>query len=312
MSKNIKILVVENNVEDNVLIQHVFSTIKGIKCDLIFAERFTKAIELLECNAIDLVLLDLAVLDSYGIKAFEEIYGIYSEIPIIMLGSPDEEEMAIDAVRKGAQDYLIKSRLGSYPLRHIINCSVERNLLRIKMAQASITDELTKLYNRRGFFVMTGQQLQLARRMQKNVGVFFIDIDGMKEINDFFGHHQGDQALIDISKILKDACRSTDIVGRIGGDEFGISLIQEVNSIQLIEKRIRNRIELHNKARLRKYRLSICIGEYCVNTQSCIDIQKALAEADKMMYLEKSQKKILQLHEGVWLRKGASGLQPLT
>jgi len=293
VSSLIKILVVENNVEDIVLIQHVFSIIKEIKCDLIFVDSFIEAIELLELefNDIDLVLLDLAVLDSCGNKTLEEVYDMYSEIPFIILCSPAEEETALDAVRKGAQDYLIKSELSSYQLQRIINCSIERNLLRIKMARMSITDELTKLYNRRGFFTMTKQQLQLARRMRKNIGVFFIDIDGMKEINDLFGHHQGDQALIDISKILKDACRSTDIIGRIGGDEFGISIIQEVNCIKIIEKRIRHKIELQNEARLRKYTLSISIGKYCINTQSCVDIQKSLEEADRLMYMEKTQKR---------------------
>ncbi|MEN6327618.1 MAG: GGDEF domain-containing response regulator [Syntrophomonas sp.] len=291
MSKTLKILVIEHIEHDQLLLKQAFSVAIGINCELVIAEKFAKAIELLESNDVDLILFDLMLPDLNGNRNIENILGKYSELPTIVLSSLADEEMALDAVKKGAQDYLIKDEINSYPLKQVIKCSIERNLLRVKMARLSLTDDLTKLYNRRGFFSMTQQQLELARRLEKNIGIFFIDIDGMKEINDYFGHHQGDQALIDTSQILKDACRVTDVIGRIGGDEFGISLIQGMSCIKNIETRIRKRIELHNKASLRKYKLSISIGNYCINAQNCVDIENSLAEADKMMYIEKSEKK---------------------
>ncbi len=291
MSKTLKILVIEHNEHDQSLLKQACAVARGINCELVFTGTFAKAIEILESNHIDLIFLDLMFPDLNGNRNIESILGKYSELPTIVLSSLADEEMALDAVRKGAQDYIIKDYINSYPLRQVINCSIERNLLRVKLARLSITDDLTKLYNRRGFLSMTQQQLELARRLEKNIGIFFIDIDGMKEINDYFGHHQGDQALIDTSLILKDACRVTDVIGRIGGDEFGISLIQGMSCIKNIETRIRKKIELHNKTNLRKYKLSISIGNYCINAQNCVDIQNSLAEADKIMYMEKAEKK---------------------
>lgn len=293
VNKTFRILAIEHNKHDRSVLKQVLSVTRGINCELVFAERFTQAIELLESNNVDLILLDLMLPDLNGNRNIESIFGKYSELPTIVLSSLADEEMALDAVRKGAQDYIIKDEINSYPLKHVIKCSIERNLLRKKLARLSITDDLTKLYNRRGFLCMTQQQLELARRLKKNLGIFFIDIDGMKEINDYFGHHQGDQALIDVSQILKDACRVTDVIGRIGGDEFGISLIQGMSCIKNIETRIRKNIELHNKSSLRKYKLSISIGNYCINPQSCADIQHSLAEADNIMYKEKAKKKRL-------------------
>lgn len=293
MNKAVKILVIEHNEEDISFIQRVFSLDKGIKSELIFAEKIAQALDLLKSNDFDLIMLNLALPDLSGIRIFEEILDKYTELPVIILSNPADEAIALEAVRKGAQDYIIKSETDFYPIKRIINCSIERNRLRINMAQLSITDELTKLYNRRGFFIMTQQQLALARRLCQPVGFFFIDIDGMKDINDFWGHHQGDQALIDVSKILRESCRATDVIGRIGGDEFAISFIKEMNCIENIENRIRNKIELHNKSRLQKHMLSVSIGCYCINVQGCVDIQRALAEADKIMYLEKNRKKCL-------------------
>lgn len=300
MDDTVKILVIEHNEQDKMHVKRVFSEIRGIKCELCFAEGFAKAIELLQYGNVDLILLDLMLPDLHGNSNLESIFGKYSEIPVIILSNLANEDMALDAVRKGAQDYLIKSEMNLYPLQRIVNCSIERNRLKVKMSQLSVTDDLTKLYNRRGFLRMTQQQLELARRLQKDIGLFFIDIDGMKEINDFFGHHQGDQALIDTSQILRDACRITDVIGRLGGDEFGISLIQGMNCIKNIESRIRKRIEMHNRTCLRKYKLSVSIGNYHINAQSCVDIQKPLAEADKMMYLEKSKKKQLNPEQRIF------------
>jgi len=293
VSNMIKILVIEHDEKDKLFIQQVFSLNQGIEAELTFAERCSKAIQLLASNDFDLVLLNLTVPDSYGIRTFEEFFNQHLEIPIIILVHPADEAMALEAVRKGAQDYIIKNELGICPLKRIINCAIERNLLRTKIARMAITDELTGLYNRRGFFILAQQQLELARRLQKVIGFFFLDIDEMKEINDFLGHHEGDQALIDMAQILRESCRATDVIGRIGGDEFAIALIQEIDCIQSIEKRIRNKINLHNKARLRKYMLSVSIGQYSANGQNCADIQAALAQADKMMYFEKKQKRLL-------------------
>jgi diguanylate cyclase (GGDEF)-like protein len=85
-----------------------------------------------------------------------------------------------------------------------------------------LTDELTGLYNRRGFFVSAQQQLKLANRYNKGIFIFSADLDDLKIINDNFGHKTGDSALVETANILKKTFRESDIIARIGGDEFVI------------------------------------------------------------------------------------------
>ncbi len=89
----------------------------------------------------------------------------------------------------------------------------------------AISDPLTGLYNRRGFIALAEQQLKLADRTRRGALLFFADLDGMKWINDTLGHEEGDRALVDIASILKETFRLSDIIARIGGDEFAVLVI---------------------------------------------------------------------------------------
>jgi len=92
----------------------------------------------------------------------------------------------------------------------------------MKLNNLSQTDELTGLYNRRGFISLTRSSLELAQRMGKSGLLFFIDMDGLKVINDSYGHEEGDIAIKEIANILRSAFRKSDIVARLGGDEFTV------------------------------------------------------------------------------------------
>ena len=89
-----------------------------------------------------------------------------------------------------------------------------------KYRTLSLYDELTQLHNRRGFDVLAEQQLKIANRTRNRTLLLFADVDNMKLINDNFGHQEGDKALIDTANILKKSTRKSDIIARIGGDEF--------------------------------------------------------------------------------------------
>ena len=91
-----------------------------------------------------------------------------------------------------------------------------------KLRVLSLTDELTGLYNRRGFFTLSEQQLKMAGRLKSGIFMLYADMDTQKEINDRFGHQGGDLALIEIADIFKTTYRASDIIARIGGDEFTI------------------------------------------------------------------------------------------
>ena len=101
----------------------------------------------------------------------------------------------------------------------------------LTLVQLATIDELTQISNRRGFSTLAIHALNLCKRMKRPASLFFFDLDFFKEINDRFGHAEGDIALINFSKILKDAFRESDVVGRLGGDEF-VALLTNANQTE--------------------------------------------------------------------------------
>jgi diguanylate cyclase (GGDEF)-like protein/PAS domain S-box-containing protein len=155
----------------------------------------------------------------------------------------------------------------------------------------SLADELTGLYNRRGFFTLAEQQLRIANRMKKRMLLLFADLDDLKWINDNMGHNEGDQALVDVANILKKTFRESDFVARIGGDEFAILAVEteEVNA-DILGSRLLENLKVHNARRNRGYNLSISMGMSRYESGDPCSIDDLLTKADKFMYTHKRKK----------------------
>jgi len=176
----------------------------------------------------------------------------------------------------------------------LANCMdlTERKRMEEQIHSLSITDSLTGLHNRRGFLTLAEQQLKFADRHQKNMLLFFADLDGMKLINDTLGHEEGDRALIDVAAILKETFRSSDIIARIGGDEFAVFAMDATGiSPETIMMRLQNQISDHNKKGKRHYKISISIGIACYDPGNPCSLDDLMASADKLMYKQKKSKK---------------------
>jgi len=174
-----------------------------------------------------------------------------------------------------------------------LECS-EKALRKSKEAliALSLRDELTGLYNRRGFLTLAEQQLKVANRAKKGLLMIFADIDGMKEINDTLGHRQGDSALIDTAQILGKTFRESDIIARYGGDEFIILSIENTESgAELFETRLRDHLKYHNNYESRLYTLSLSTGFARYDPENPLSIEDLLVEADHIMYGKKNDKK---------------------
>jgi diguanylate cyclase (GGDEF)-like protein len=154
----------------------------------------------------------------------------------------------------------------------------------------SLNDELTGLYNRRGFFTLAEQKLKAANRIKKGMLLLFADVDDLKVINDTFGHLEGDQALIDTANILKETFRESDIIARIGGDEFVILAIETSDSsAETLNIRLQANIKSHNTNE-RRYKLSMRVGIVRHDFENRCTIAELLAQADKLMYEQKWNK----------------------
>jgi diguanylate cyclase (GGDEF)-like protein len=157
----------------------------------------------------------------------------------------------------------------------------------------SVTDHLTGLYNRRGFFLLAEHQWQVALRNNSSILLFFIDLDHFKQINDSLGHKVGDQALRDLADVLRECFRGTDIVARMGGDEFAITTGEASPEFRAaIEQRLARIVEQRNSLPGRAYKLSLSVGVLsCDSALGDLSLDDLLARADALMYRQKRQHK---------------------
>jgi len=171
----------------------------------------------------------------------------------------------------------------------------ERKRAESALQSLSLVDELTGLYNRRGFLAVTEQYLESFQRSDNGLVVLYADLDGLKGINDSLGHLEGDRALVRTAEVLKEAFRSSDIIARLGGDEFvllaGVGADESAESLM---DRLQQKIALANAQRNRPYDLSISIGVAHYDPDEACTIEELMGRADRVMYEEKRKKRTLQ------------------
>jgi diguanylate cyclase (GGDEF)-like protein/PAS domain S-box-containing protein len=171
---------------------------------------------------------------------------------------------------------------------------ISKNITPLKNLEAqlyalSLSDELTGLYNRRGFMTLAEQQMKISKRMKRHMLLIFADMDQMKHINDAHGHAEGDRAIKDLGDILKATFRESDIIGRIGGDEFVMLITTFLNgSEKLYLNRLFQNIDKFNSSKIRPYAISVSIGMVVSNPYGTPTIQELLERADQRMYENKS------------------------
>jgi len=159
------------------------------------------------------------------------------------------------------------------------------------LRDAAITDELTGLFNRRGFLTLAEKQMQNAERMGQEIFLLFADLDKMKEINDSLGHDAGDLALKSIADILRDTFREGDVVARLGGDEFACLIFsgQGIDREQAIVSRLESNIRKVNAMEALPFVLSLSVGAIRRHNQQ--SLEEMMLRADALMYENKARKK---------------------
>jgi len=171
----------------------------------------------------------------------------------------------------------------------------ERKRAESALQSLSLVDELTGLYNRRGFLAVTEQYLASFQRSDNGLVVLYADLDGLKGINDSLGHLEGDRALVRTAEVLKEAFRSSDIIARLGGDEFVLLAgVGADESAESLTDRLQQKLALANAQRNRPYDLSISIGVAHYDPDEACTIEELMGRADRVMYEEKRKKRTLQ------------------
>ncbi len=175
---------------------------------------------------------------------------------------------------------------------------VAREVREQTLRKMSLRDELTGLYNRRGLLELADQQMRMGERERRGFVLVFADMDGMKRINDTFGHQQGDRAIMDAAAQLRTTFRASDIIGRLGGDEFAVIMPEEVDAttestfaeVEAACTRLQENVDTHNATANRPYRLALSVGVSRFVPGSPVSMEVLLDSADREMYAQKRVK----------------------
>jgi diguanylate cyclase (GGDEF)-like protein len=278
---------VEHNEADARILLNLIRHGAGESVEVIWVSSFVEALGHLRKGDFDAMLLDLFLPDSDGIESIRRVSD-RADIPIIALTQESASVAGIDVLMAGAEDSFIKECVNSQNMIRAVRYAIARHRRIGELQALSQTDELTGLYNRRAFMTLGSHQIKIARRQRHSVTLAFADLDGLKVINDRCGHMWGDFALKDISAILKNTFRESDVIARIGGDEFAILWISErPPSPAVLHNRLRAGLEAYTASETRPYQLSLSIGFSLYSGDSETSLEDMLFETDQRMYVDK-------------------------
>jgi diguanylate cyclase (GGDEF)-like protein len=285
-SSHYKILVVDDEEPTRKLIVDLLSQ-KGHQC--LTANNGREALDKMMETRVDALIIDVVMPEMDGITLAEELSKDYKNLPVMIMTGHANENSAETAFTSGAREFIKKPfSISEFLIR--LDKMMRDHRGEEELLALSLLDELTGLYNRRRFLVLTEQYLKQSARTKKKLLLLFIDMDNLKWINDHHGHNEGDQALKDFANILKKTFRESDIVARIGGDEFVVLLESKDENGEIVLTRLDENIKHYNAKKSRHYDLSISVGTTQFDPEHPISIDELLSKADAMMYAQKRRK----------------------
>ena len=278
-----KILVVDDQEQIRDFIVSLFSS-HGHGCET--AKDGAEALELIKKGSFDSAVIDVVMPVMDGITLTRKLVNLHPDLPIMVISGYADEQSARSAIEAGAREFIKKPFSNEEFILRFDKMMRDRKGEQELLA-LSLTDELTGLCNRRRFFILTEQYLKLAVRKKKKWLFLYMDMDDLKWINDHCGHSEGDQALIALSNILKKTFRESDVIARIGGDEFAVLLEATDEGNEMLITRLHESIRDYNAKVPQGYKLSVSLGVAQFDPEYPISIDKLLSKADALMYVQK-------------------------
>jgi diguanylate cyclase (GGDEF)-like protein len=228
--KPLRVVLIEDSAADARLLREMFGKERD-SFEMTHVSNMREAIIHLAKNGTDVILLDLGLPDACGLEAVRQAHAAAPDIPLMVLTDLDDEALASEAMKAGAQDYLIKGQVENRALPRALRHTIERHRIQVETEFIAQHDALTNLPNRLLLNDRVSQAIRLSRRRMTATAVIFLDLDRFKYINDSLGQAIGDQLLQSVSRRLLACVRDSDTVTRQGGDEFVI-LLSEIAHAQ--------------------------------------------------------------------------------
>jgi diguanylate cyclase (GGDEF)-like protein len=279
-SVNLKVLLIDHDPRDVRLFKEIFKEIKSIPLEHQWVTNLSEGSEKLKNNDFDIVIIDLSLTDSSKLVSFCKLNADTSNAVIIGLANSQDEEYGVKALKMGAQDYLIKDEINRKSIRRSLYYAMQRNKMNEKLRLFSLSDELTGLFNLRGLENLIPNILNIADRTERKSYLFFIDMDNLKVIRDTYGLKERNKAINDTVGILKKTFRKSDIIAKIGGDEFAILTLQPIEGNKKIVFRLKSSLDTFNVKSEKPYNLSVNVGvAFCPtdNTYSIDNLSKKVS-----------------------------------
>ena len=279
----ISILFVEDNNGDARIVQDALDQSTRVRFKMERVDRLTAALARLAKDAYDVVLLDLTLPDSWGLDTFLKIREAAPRTPVMVLTGLDDETLGIMAVQQGAQEYLIKGQANGPLIVRCLRYALHRHRMQEDLRGLTLTDDLTGLFNRRGFTLLSRQLLKLCSRMNRPLVLLFVDLENLASIRTSRGGAAAEEeALRQVGTLLRRTFRDSDVLARLGGSAFVVLAI-DVPDERGLTARIEETLKDFNALRGQgEPRLDLSIGALSFTPEASLSIEDLIVQADRL------------------------------
>ncbi len=288
MSDNVRVLFIDPEQGEYLLVAELLSHIRHVDYDLVWCHSLVKALPLLLSDEFDVALVDYY----WGQDSARDLLNVTRiqacKTPIVIMTDEIEKQVAEDAIRVGAADYLIKDQIDAPLLERTLRYAIERKTMEQHLARLAHYDSLTDIPNRILFRDRLEHAILLAERDTTNFCLMFIDLNGFKQVNDNFGHDAGDEIIKVCAQRLNNCLRRSDSVARMGGDEFTLLLQNTDNNrdVALIAEKVIQAIS--QPTIIKGYEVVVgCSIGIAIYPQAGRDAESLFKHADMAMYKAK-------------------------
>lgn len=286
--ERVRLLLIEDDEDDYVITRDLLDDVSHVEFLVRWEMTYEGGLAALEEEFFDICLLDYRLGGQDGMSLLRALDARSIGTPIVFLTGQDNRELDLKAMQAGASDYLVKGTVDPPLLERSIRYAIDKQRLLREMHQRSLIDDLTGLFNRRGFEEEASRHLQLASRRNAVSVLLYLDIDGFKTINDRWGHNEGDRALREVADLLRASFRRSDVLARLGGDEFAIVPIDAPPPHHATpEQRLLHNVRKRNAETDRPYTLSLSLGTSIYDPSSPVPLWDLVQDADLQMYATK-------------------------
>ena len=288
--EQLHVLLIEDNPGDALLFRSLVDDTGPRALWLEHVSTLHAGLERLQRAGFDAIITDLHLPDSDGIETLRELVAAAPDVPLVVLSHCDDDPFALELLRHGAQDYLIKGQSDGPLILKTIRYAIERKESDQHFAFLSHYDKLTGLANRELFRDRLHQAMSRAERAGKLVALLFLDLDRFKSVNDTLGHLAGDELLVEVAARLKTCVRKSDTIARLGGDEFTVILegLDAPVDAEIVCRKIIKSLEAPLLLRNHEIYVTTSIGVTFFPTDD-VDLNGLLRNADAAMYRAKEE-----------------------